>query len=139
MKQCEVCSSELQGNQQKYCSNACKQKAHWYKLKEQQNSYHSQTTRALSRKLEFINLKGGCCSKCGYNSNLSALEFHHRDSNQKSFGIDFRKLSNTKKETLLEELLKCDLLCSNCHKEHHYPEMDRNNVLRILGLLTHDG
>ena len=132
MKQCEVCSSELQGNQQKYCSNKCKQKAHWYKVKEQPNTYHSQTIRALDRKLEFINLKGGCCSKCGYNNNISALEFHHRDSSLKEFSLDARKLSNTKKELLLVELDKCDLLCSNCHKEHHNPEMLRTNVILII-------
>ena len=132
MKQCEVCSSELQGNQQKYCSNACKQKAHWYKLKEQPNTYHSQTIRGLARKVEFINLKGGSCNLCGYNKNITALEFHHRDSSTKDFSIDIRKLANTKKETLLLELEKCDLICANCHREHHYPEMLTSNVLNIL-------
>lgn len=139
MKQCKVCNSELQGQQQKYCSNKCKQKDHWHRVKEQTNTYHSQTIRGLTRKIEFINLKGGCCSKCGYNNNLGALEFHHRDSSTKLFGIDFRKLSNTNKQTLLEELDKCDLICANCHREHHHPEMELNNVLRITGLLTHDG
>lgn len=132
MKNCQICNKRLQGNQQKYCSNKCKQKGHWDKVKEQPNSYHSQTLRALKRKLEFVNIKGGKCSKCNYNKNLSALEFHYRDSSLKEFGLDFRKLSNTKIEVLTLELDKCDLLCSNCHKELHNPEMKRTNVLKIL-------
>ena len=133
MKQCEICNFELQGSQQKYCSNKCKQKAHWNKIKEQPNTYHSQTVRAISRKLEFINLKGGCCSKCSYSDNISALEFHHIDSNFKEFSLDSRKISNTKKETLLQELDKCILLCANCHRDLHNPELRKNNILNLIG------
>lgn len=132
MKNCQICNERLQGNQQKYCSNKCKQKGHWGKVKEQPNSYHSQTIRGLTRKVEFINLKGGSCNMCGYNSNISALEFHHRDPSTKVFSIDTRKLANTNRDTLLIELNKCDLICANCHREHHYPEMKRTNVLKIL-------
>lgn len=67
-----------------------------------------------------IKLLGGCCSKCGYNKNYTALEFHH--IKDKSFGLDSRKISNTSMDKLLNELKKCILLCSNCHKEHHYPD-----------------
>ena len=68
-----------------------------------------------------INFLGGCCSKCGYNKNYAALEFHH--VKDKSFSLDSRKISNTSMSKLLEELKKCILLCSNCHKEHHYPDL----------------
>ena len=97
-KLCTICNEELQGNQQKYCSNACKQKAHWHKIKEQTNSYHSQTKRAMRRKLNFVNKLGGKCSVCGYNKNLAALEFNHLDTTIKSFNLDSRKLSNTSEE-----------------------------------------
>lgn len=132
MKKCIVCGNELQGNQKMYCSANCKQKAHWYKFKEQSNSYHSQTKRALKRKLVFIQMLGGKCSICGYDKNMAALEFHHRDSNEKNFPLSVRELSNTREDLLLEELKKCDLICSNCHKEKHYPEMDILNVKKIL-------
>lgn len=132
MKKCESCNKNLQGNQRKYCSGACKQKAHWYKVKEQRNTYHAQTIRALTRKIEFINKLGGCCTVCGYNKNISALDFHHINSEQKSFPLDAKRLSNTNKNKLLEELDKCVLICSNCHREHHNPEMELSNVLNIL-------
>ena len=58
---------------------------------------------------------------------------------QKDFSLSSTRANPKNWDSIVKELKKCILLCSNCHKEHHYPEMDRNNVLRILGLLTHDG
>ena len=123
-KSCIICNQKLQGNQQKYCSNACKQKAHWNNIKKQTNSYHSQTKRGIRRKLDYVNKLGGKCSKCGYNKNLAALEFNHVDPSNKLFDLNIRKLSNTTEKSLLLELSKCNLLCSNCHREHHYPNME---------------
>ena len=65
--------------------------------------------------------RGGKCEHCGYNANLSALEFHHRNPEEKEFQIDIRAFSNYSLEKLEAELDKCELLCSNCHKEHHHP------------------
>lgn len=76
MKICTICLNALQGQQQKYCSNKCKQKDHYYRVKEQTNTYHSQTTRALRRKLKLIEMMGGGCANCGYAANISALHFH---------------------------------------------------------------
>jgi hypothetical protein len=131
MKTCVICSKELQGNQTKYCCNNCKQKAHNTNVKRQHNTYHSQYLRAWSRKLKYIEILGGACSECGYKNNIAALEFNHIDPNNKAMKLDARKLSNTKEETLLQELGKCNLLCANCHREHHYPEMELSNVMRI--------
>jgi hypothetical protein len=33
-----------------------------------------------------------------------------------------RSLANLQWELILEESRKCQLLCSNCHAEHHNPE-----------------
>lgn len=48
-----------------------------------QNRYEKQKERAIKRKLEFINLLGGCCQKCGYKKNITALNFHHRNPKEK--------------------------------------------------------
>lgn len=59
---------------------------------------------------------GGKCNICDYNKCVYALEFHHRDPKQKSFGISSsgstRAWARVKKE-----LDKCVLLCANCHRE----------------------
>lgn len=67
------------------------------------------------RKKRFIEYKGGQCIKCGYNKYAGALEFHHRDPNIKEFGIS----RNMSLKFMKTELDKCDLLCSNCHREIH--------------------
>jgi len=131
MKNCVVCNNELSGQKKMYCSNNCKQKHHYDRVKEQTNTYHSQTIRSYKRKLHLIELLGGCCKVCKYDRNLSALEFHHRDPNGKDSQLDMRTLSNRSMEYILEEVSKCDLLCSNCHREYHNPEMEIENVKKI--------
>jgi len=132
MKTCTVCASPLQGQQQKYCCNACKQKDHYHRVKEQTNTYHSQTLRALRRKLKLIALKGGGCSKCGYAKNMAALHFHHIDADKKAFKLGARMLSNRSWEAIVEEAEKCILLCANCHSEEHNPELSLSTIHRLL-------
>lgn len=132
IKKCVECFTELNGLKKKFCSNACKQKHHWHQVKEQQNTYHSQTMRSYVRKLALIEMSGGGCKECDYKKNIAALQFHHRDSNEKKFPLDARHLSNKKWELILEEHKKCDLLCGNCHSEHHHPEMEIENVRLIV-------
>ena len=69
-------------------------------------------------KLESALLFGGKCIKCGYAKCLGALEFHHRDPGEKD--IDFKKIIRRSALKRIEELQKCDLLCSNCHREIHF-------------------
>jgi hypothetical protein len=92
-KYCIICGAKLQGSQRMFCSGKCKQKHH-YNLNSNPNSIFSQNLRGYRRKLKLINLRGGKCEKCGYDKNLSALEFHHIDSNLKEFPLDLRNLSN---------------------------------------------
>lgn len=129
---CVVCSTTLSGQKTMYCGNTCKQKHHYYRVKEQTNTYHSQTVRALKRKLELIEMKGGCCSQCGYDKNLAALHFQHLDPSEKELKLDSRRLGNNRMEVLLKEVEKCTLLCSNCHSEEHHPEYTKENILRII-------
>jgi hypothetical protein len=131
-KFCVVCQTAIFGQKQKYCSNTCKQKDHYWRVKSQTNTYHSQTIRSLKRKSDLIQAFGGKCSKCGYSTNLSALHFHHLNSTNKKFKLDMRVLSNKKWDLILSEAEKCILLCSNCHAEEHNPELTFENVQRIL-------
>lgn len=43
-----------------------------------------------------------------------------------------RAFSNTKLETLKEELDKCDMLCANCHREYHNPDLSFVNIPELL-------
>lgn len=97
--------------------------------KKTKNIYHSyckdclyttQKERWKDRKQKAIELMGGKCSNCGYDKNYAALEFHHLNPNEKEF--DFGKLRQCKWETVVTELKKCVMLCSNCHRETHHPD-----------------
>jgi hypothetical protein len=83
------------------------------------------------RKEKLVQAKGGKCLLCGYNRCLRALEFHHVDEEQKqdkSFAISSNGMLAAWK-TLLGEVKKCVLVCSNCHREIHdgmHPELVRD-------------
>jgi 5-methylcytosine-specific restriction endonuclease McrA len=81
-----------------------------------------QQQRGRQRKLHLIRQLGGACQRCGYMRNHAALTFHHRSPKSKSFQLDLRNLSNRTWQGVLDEVAKCDLLCSNCHLEVHNPE-----------------
>ena len=129
---CKICGKPLTGNKTNYCSNTCKQKAHYQKIKANPNSMFSQTKRAWERKLQLVKLMGGKCEKCGYNFNIAALEFHHIDSSTKTIPLDARHLANTCWDTILEESKKCQLLCCRCHRELHYPESELSKLTADL-------
>jgi hypothetical protein len=74
-------------------------------------------------KLTIIQEHGGCCTKCGYNRNISALEFHHIEPEHKDFHFSNTKTTNIDK--IRAEMGKCILVCANCHREIHYPQ---NNI-----------
>lgn len=113
---CIACGKKLSGKQTKFCCANCKNKLH--------QSYFAQKIRGLKRKFELIKLSGGKCSICGYNKNLAALTFHHKDFKDKDFKLDMRSLSNRKESSTLSEFKKCQLLCHNCHAELHNPHLD---------------
>jgi len=65
-----------------------------------------------------IQQKGSACYFCGYNREVSALEFHHLDETTKEFGLSARGLTRSW-NNILQELDKCLLVCANCHRELH--------------------
>ena len=74
--------------------------------------------RQRSFKEKCVHYKGGSCEKCGYDKYVGALEFHHKDPSKKDFNIASARLT-TFSEYVKNELDKCTILCSNCHREEH--------------------
>ena len=70
------------------------------------------------RKENLIKVFGSKCCICGFDKWQSALEFHHINPEEKKFGLT---TSSTTKaiEKQLEEMKKCILVCSNCHRGIH--------------------
>ena len=65
-----------------------------------------------------VEYKGGKCEMCGYDRCVDALEFHHRDTSSKDFGISAKGYTRAWKD-VIKELDKCSMICANCHRELH--------------------
>lgn len=70
----------------------------------------------IERKSKLVALLGGKCKKCGYDKCPAAFDFHHIDPETKKFSISTQGLCR-KWNDLVEEAMKCDLLCCRCHRE----------------------
>jgi len=69
------------------------------------------------RRIKLLQLAGNKCSVCGYDKCLQALEFHHKNKKEKKFSLSGIALTSHTWQEILNELLKCDLLCANGHAE----------------------
>ena len=63
-------------------------------------------------------LRGGKCSRCGYNKCLNDLKYHHIDRTGKEYGLEQGGKTHSW-ESYWNEVQKCELLCANCHAEEH--------------------
>lgn len=59
------------------------------------------------------------CKFCG-EKRYPCLDFHHRDSDAKRAAIG--EIRHWSRERLAEEIEKCDIVCANCHRFHHWKE-----------------
>jgi hypothetical protein len=115
---CATCHAPLSGRQRRFCSRECKNAD----TNHRHQSYVNQQARGLKRKLLLLAEAGACCTRCGYSQNLAALSWHHLVPEQKLFSLDLRSLSNRSEAEVRREVVKCVLLCANCHAETHWPQ-----------------
>jgi hypothetical protein len=65
-----------------------------------------------------IKTKAGCL-QCGDKRHF-VLDYHHMDPRTKSYDISEMVKRLHAVEKIKQEIAKCILLCSNCHREAHY-------------------
>lgn len=104
-----------------------KYKAEWHqKNKERRNK--KQAEERKQRRVVFNEYKKTLkCKECGF-SHPAALDFHHRNPDEKEYTIS-QMIVDKPFEYLLEEIEKCDVLCANCHRILHYEENLTQEVL----------
>lgn len=61
------------------------------------------------------------CQTCG-EDHPAVIDFHHRDPEDKLYEVSVMPHRSISKKKILEEIAKCDVLCSNCHRIFHYNE-----------------
>ena len=104
------------GNSRKYCFEC----SPIYIKNNNKSRAISITSIRRAVKIKLLKLKGGKCEICGYDKCTAALEFHHKDPNEKEISISIgTNFSEKDIENLICELEKCILVCSNCHREIH--------------------
>lgn len=74
---------------------------------------------AQREKLKAIAYKGGKCVCCGYSGCAAAMDFHHKDPNQKEGYKTGALRSHWTFERNKAEIDKCILVCVRCHREIH--------------------
>jgi len=114
MDVCVVCGKSLLYDQGQYCSQYCE---------DNHTTYTGMKQRSRRRKQELVAEAGGCCQVCGYSANLSALNFHHLDPDQKTQSFNVKRLRYALDDDFYKEIENCVLLCTNCHMEEHYPDL----------------
>lgn len=100
------------------CENCHREK---HREKQIANSYKKQRDKINNKRGKLLDILGGKCSKCGYDKNISALDFHHVGN--KKYRLSLREMASAiPMEELIEEVNKCIILCANCHLEEHQKE-----------------
>lgn len=78
------------------------------------------TRRRKELKIRGIEYLGGKCKDCNLKDDCPGVyDFHHLDSNLKSFNIS-KSGHIFSWENVKLELNKCILLCANCHRKRHF-------------------
>ena len=55
------------------------------------------------------------CVDCG-ETDILVLEFDHRDRKDKCYDISVLTMKGVKLQRVIDEIAKCDVRCSNCHR-----------------------
>jgi hypothetical protein len=63
------------------------------------------------------------CEICG-ESHPACLDFHHIDPSRKKFSVSAKRDRPSLKQ-LQEEIAKCQVLCTNCHRKEHYKAKEK--------------
>lgn len=69
-------------------------------------------------KLFLMALKDKPCMDCNQKYPYYVMDFDHKDAAIKKFNISQMRFNS--REKIIEEISKCDLVCSNCHRERTF-------------------
>lgn len=129
MKTCNVCKEEKEddeflfrnrekGTRHGSCS-LCYKEIRKKSYNENKEYYINKSKRRRKELSQwFMEIKATLsCEKCGF-SNPAALDFHHHEKNKDMEVSTLVAVGS--KSRILNEIKKCTVLCSNCHRILHY-------------------
>jgi hypothetical protein len=108
--------SDSQGYRCTYCTRD-------YSQKRAKQNVQNRKARLAEARLQL----GNRCSKCGYSTHPVILHFHHKNPSEKEGLVS--RLATSNQKVFEAEVNKCELLCPNCHAEHHDEDQSKDTVL----------
>lgn len=134
---CKVCDKELYrspcrlNKENIFCTYGCRNKyfsgergRHKPKPKRDRTCDQKNIRKKKERAVAY---KGGRCERCGYDKCIAAMDFHHINPEEKLYTV--KDLMARRWDLIKSEIDKCVLLCSNCHREEHWNERNKEQVL----------
>jgi hypothetical protein len=118
MKICKSCGLEKSSESFEICKIISEKVYYRQKCKDCKRIVRVTRRQKLRKWLDEYK-KNLMCLRCGF-SDFQALEFHHSNYDAKDFNVADMIRSGSSIQTILREIEKCEVLCSNCHQIEHY-------------------
>ena len=80
---------------------------------------HYKSIRVKIIKEVIVDYFGGICTRCGNKFPDVCFDLHHIDPLGKEFGVA-SMLNKSSIASIADEAMKCELICANCHRIHHF-------------------
>jgi len=101
-----------------YCRDCGKEftQSHYKRNKQQ---YFEKNLRSFRKRREFAReIKNRPCADCGVKYPYYVMDFDHREDEKKEYELN--SIEKMSINVLKREIAKCDVVCSNCHRERTY-------------------
>lgn len=123
MRICNKCKKYEVRNEKQYTCAKCHNEYQKAYYKKNPNSIKKSTDKRkrLIRTL-IINEKKQPCLDCGVEYPYYVMDFDHVRG-EKSFNISVAAQKRFNIVKIVEEIAKCDVVCSNCHRERTFNRM----------------
>lgn len=107
------------GRRQSECKE-CHRKIAKEHYKKNKKIYIKNRRRRINKlKIWFAHLKSQLkCANCGEDC-IICLDFHHLESEEKDYEVAQFVYGGYSKDRIIEEIRKCIVVCSNCHRKIH--------------------
>ena len=116
---CKKCSHERRMQYGQYHKSHKKKEGKLIKYHCEESNHIATTSELIKSLLSKIIKKFARCKKCGEDDS-DCLQFHHLDKFSKSFTLSNEvKDSSVTLASFLREIMKCEILCANCHSKIH--------------------
>jgi hypothetical protein len=108
----------------------------WIKSEDVFSSRAKGTSRYLARKTAYreeqikllANVRTVPCLDCGGTFPFFVMQFDHRDPIEKRYMVS-QMVGRTGTERILAEVAKCDIVCTNCHRERTYQRRSAGRIV----------